>query len=297
MKFIHEPVQSRHFDSTNLNELMMFRKAFDFESLDVNSVQGELKEAFDEAEDKTPDNLLKIQVDFTFRMLPRFYKPDRAKGWNSVLRFEIDNLGAYTIIIDGRNARAEKGSAGSPTCTVKTDVTSLATQLALIRIEDVRLDDELSDADLEMVAGGKAGACGTEISAGTACGADYSGLGVAGGTACGGAACLAAGGVGAACGGDACGAAGGAIAGCVAAACGGAACGADIGGGSGCGAAACAAAVCGAAACLADACLGAACGAAVGIGACAGNVCVVDIRGLADEGPCAVNVCPGVPGI
>lgn len=297
MKFIHEPVQNRHFDASNLDDLMLFRKAFDFEALDVKEVQEQLKADFERAEDKSPDNLLKLQVDFTFRMVSKYYDPSRAKGWKATMLFKIDNIGDYTVVIDGQTAKVTKGTTPAPTCIVKTDVTSLATQLALIRIEDTREDDELSDADLEMVAGGKGGGCGAEASGASACGADYSGAGACGAAACGGAACGAAACGAAACGGDACGAAGCAGAACGGAACGGAACGGDACGGAACGGAGCAAAACGAAACGGDLCAAAACGAAVGNGVCAGNACGVDVQGAADVGPCAVNVCPGIPGI
>ncbi|PKK91089.1 MAG: hypothetical protein CVV64_04785 [Candidatus Wallbacteria bacterium HGW-Wallbacteria-1] len=297
MKFINQPMAQRHFDATNLEDLLLFRKAFDLESLDVKGIQAELKVHLDKVTDRSQENLIHAQTDFTFDILPRYYAPEKAKGWIANLLFKVEGVGDYTLKVDGHKATIEKGDQGVHTCTVKTDVTTLAMQLALVRIEDVKEDDELTDSDLEMVAGGKGGGCGAEASGASACGSDYSGAGACGAAACGGAACGAAACGAAACGGDACGAAGCAGAACGGAACGGAACGGDACGAAGCGGAACAAAACGGAACGGDACAAAACGAAIGCGVCAGNACGVDIQGGADVGPCAVNVCPGLPGI
>jgi hypothetical protein len=267
MKFISQPAQNQHFNSDNVEDLMMFRKAFDFENLDREKVQKDLKEAFEKVQDKTQENLIKVQTDFTFKTITSYYKPEAAPGWAARMIFHVDGVGDYSIIIKNDKAEYIKGLIDNPTCNVFTDVGTLATQLCIIRLEDVREDDELTDDDLEMVAGGKGGGCGAEASGPAVCGQDYTGVG-----------------------------------GCVAAACGGAACGGavcayDACGGAACGAAGCELAACGGAACPADACAGAACGVAVGVGGCLGNACGVDVQGAGDIGPCAVNVCPGVPGI
>lgn len=272
MKFINEPFSNQHFNSDNLEDLMMFRKVFDFEKLDREKVQKKLKKILDSNSDKSQEEKIKLQIDFTFKTIIKYFKPESAKGWKSKMVFHIDNVDTYAIEIkDGKAIFTNDTSF--PTCNIYTDIGSLTAQLCLIRLEDTRDDDELDDAELEMVAGGKGS---------SACGGDACGGAAGAGTACGGAACGGAAGAGTACGGQACGGAAGAST----------VCGEDA-----CGAAACAGDACGVAGCAAAACAGAACGAAYGSGACAANACAVDFGQGADVGPCAINICPGIPGI
>ena len=321
MKFINEPAAASdvHFDATNLEDLQTFRKAFYF---DVDKCVALRKKVHEELGGKVKElkdsenkfqEAAKFQTALSMKLLPDFFDPERGKGWNAVIHFKVDELGDYTLKIDGGKATSEEGAVGDPTCVVNTDMVSLGKQLTLIRMEDMveREEDELSDTDLETVAGGKGG-CGSESNAGAACGADYTGEGGCAGVACGaagcagamcaadacgGAACGAAGGIIGVCGAAGCVAAAGAATGCVADACGGAICGAAACGGAVCGGDACGAAACGLAGNVVGACVGDACGAALGAGVCAGNVCGADVLGGADVGPCAVNVIPACPGI
>jgi hypothetical protein len=285
------------FEATNTDDLLMFRKTFDFDPAIITEVRGRLSKQLKSGSPQSPDHKhdVKFQCDTTFRLLPEFFIPAKSHGWNAVLHFQIRNTGDYSLIIHNGTARSEAGLVGTATCTINCDVQQLAHQLAFIRFEDMSEDDELSDRELEMVAGGKGGACGAEVSDVSACGADYSGIAACGGAACGGAVCVAD-----ACGAAACGVAGGggALCGeaaCVAAACGGDASGLAAGGGTACGGAACGAAACGGDACGAAAGFLGGCGAAAcGAAACAIDLTVFDAC-AADA--CAIDVVPLIPGI
>ncbi len=240
----------------------------------------------------------KEKTDLYFKeILPKVFRADRAGGFIGSLYFVIEGAGDYTVDVRPSGVNVTEGKAAD--VTSQTTI-SMPTFQAILRwealedsgqIDETRIvtdeerSDELSDDQLEMVAGGKGrgggGGCGAEGSAGTGCGGEGCGADAGAGSGCGGAACVTAAGAGSACGADGCGAAAGVGTGCAAAACGGAAC---------------AAAACAADACGADACAGNACGAAASPGgACGGQACGADFAPGPDVGPCAVNVLPVVP--
>jgi hypothetical protein len=213
MKFISQPAKNQHFNCDNVEDLMMFRKAFDFEELDREKVQKDLKVVFENTLDKTEENLVKVQTDFTFKIITSYYKPESAPSWQAKITFHVENAGDYSIAIKEGRAVYINGSVDNATCNIYTDVGTLATQLCILRLEDVREDDELSDNDLEMVSGGKNNGCGTNSCSGAACpeaicaaavcGADACSLDFCSADACAGAACAVAIGLGA-CAGNAC---------------------------------------------------------------------------------------------
>ena len=281
----------------NLGDLQMFEKCFPANPevlVNVAKAQQEIEGGVVE----TPDDIEPdVKADLFFlKIVPLLFLPNVAGDWESTMLFKLgEEAGQYTIKVADGACTVSKGDSGNATTTVESDYDDFRMILRHVVLrdshlvspeqleewdEDVELDVELSDDQLEAVAGGKGGGCGAEASAATACGSDFCGAAAGTAGACGAAAC----------GGDA----------SVASACGAAACGAAVGALGVCGADACAAAAgvataCGAAAGV-GACAGDVCGAAVGAGVCAGNVCGIDVLGGADVGPCAINVIPLVPG-
>lgn len=284
----------------NLEDLQMIERCFPANpAVLVNVAKAEQEKETRVVED--PDDINpEVKADLFFlKVMPMLFLPNMAGDWESTVLFKLGEAGEYTVKVADGACRVVKGDAGDIDTTVESDYDDFRMILRHVVLrdshlvdeeqleewdEDVELDVELSDDQLEAVAGGKGGkkpsGCGAEAAAGTACGADFCGAAAGAGNACGGAACAADAAVGTACGAAACGAAVGA----------GGVCGADV-----CGAAAGVGTACGAAAGV-GACAGDVCGAAIGAGVCAGNVCGVDILGGADVGPCGINVIPLVPG-
>jgi hypothetical protein len=276
----------------HLEELRNFQRAFPFSPTVVIASFQELARRFPDAS-HPPSDQERIAFAFEY-LLPRIYSPKSVGDWEAVVHFTITDRDArFTVAVDGEKAEVSRGLNGTPTAEISMDYETYRAVLRFTAIEDSTMvsaeqladwetqeelaSQELGDDQLEAVAGGKG--CAAEASKATACGKDSGGASAAAGTACGAAACAAAVGVGTVCGA--------------------AACGADAGVGGACGAAACPGAAGAGSACGADAgvgaCAGNVCGAAVGAGVCAGNACGVDILVLADVGPCAINVIPGLP--
>lgn len=224
----------------------------------------------------------KEKSDIYFKeILPKVYRPSAVPGWTANLYFLIEGAGDYTVAASPTGVSVAEGEVGEPTS--KT-VISMPSFQALLRwealegasqLDDVRVvsdedqSDELTDDQLELVAGGKKkkkNSCSAEATQAAACASDQCAAAAGGGTACGGALCDADAGGGAACGGAVCGLA----------ACGGDACGAD--------------------ACGGDACAGNVCAVALGpVGGCAAQACAADFAPGPDFGPCALNIVPAVP--
>lgn len=280
-----------YMKTNDIPDLEMFEAAFPANPSVIMQVATSQREKGEAAGTivETPDDVTPEQKsDLMFlEMLPLCFNPEVAGDWETVMHWQIEGAANYTIKVENGACEISKGLIGEADCLVETTYEHFRTvvrhralqdstlvtdeQLEEWDNDDVSLDVELSDDQLEAIAGGKgssacgAAACGTDVGAGTACGA----------AACGGAL-----GVGTACGADA----------CTAAACAGAACGAAAGHYSACAAAGCGAAVGGPGACAGDAC-----GVAAGAGVCAGNACGIDILGGADIGPCGINIIPGIP--
>ncbi|MBF0310661.1 MAG: hypothetical protein HQL56_14150 [Magnetococcales bacterium] len=268
--------------TSKLEDLRYFERAFPLDPAKVVTLFKEMREI----SITRPEGLTaKEKVDFTFlKLLPMCYAPSQAPDWEAVLDFEVKEIGEYTIRVANDQVEVVPGLSDDPEATsVSMDYETYRAVLRFVALEDSQLlsqeqldswqsaeeamDVELSDDQLEAVAGGKS--CGNHHDKGKPKDKDKKSCGSQAGK-------------GQACGSDACGAAAGAGGAC---------------GGARCGVAACAGDACGANACGADACAGAACGVAGGSGACAGNACGVDLSSGVDCGPCGVNVIPVVPGI
>lgn len=283
--------------TSDLEDLRNFQRAFPFNPELVVEV---FKELVTESKKHTepPTDAQKVDIAFT-KLLPRCYSPQSVGDWTGVIRFTVTDVAAYTITVDGTKASVEAGTGPTPTTSIEMDYETYRAVLRFEVIEDSHLvsddvlldwesqeemaDVELSDDQLEAVAGGKGtsvDAVAKQVCAGDACGA-ASGVGTAcGAAACGADACAAAAGIGTACGAAACAGAAGI----------GTVCGVAAGAGS-----ACAGDACGAAASAGSACAGAACGAAAGAGVCAGNACGANLLAGCDFGPCAINIIPCCP--
>ena len=151
----------RHFEASNMEDLIMFRKAFYFSPDKIASLEKEVK---NKVSGESEENALKSKADLTFNVLPEFYDKDKVKDWNANLQFKIDNIGDYTLEVKDGKAVTKKGLHGTPTCVISADIFSLNQQLALLKMEASKSNDELSDVELEAVAGGK------RICGGEACG-------------------------------------------------------------------------------------------------------------------------------
>ena len=300
-------VVSGKIKTDSIDDLRRFERAFPFDPRAVIAVAQDVLERENVSGKVSPDKAQRLltpkeKSDIVFKeLLPRVYRPGAAPGWTSDLYFNIEGAGDYTVSVKPDGVRVAEGKVGDPDANVAMDAGTFAAVMRFEALDDSgQLDEvnvvddegrseELSDDQLELVAGGKgetAAACGAEACGGDACAGAACGAAAAGGGACAGAACATDVGGAGVCAGAACGAAAGGAGACAGDACGGAACGAAAGAGSGCGAAAC-----GAAACAGDFCGAAACPAA----ACAGAVCGADVAPGPDIGPCAINVIPLIP--
>ena len=332
MQYIDQPKMGRHailspqmavisgqIKTNSVDDLRQFERSFNFDPRVVVELSKDVFSRTDlgEKEDGTVDPEQaghifspKEKTDIFFKeLIPRIYDANRAPGWTANLYFDIEGAGDYTVSVQAGGVRIADGKEGEPDANISMDVETFSSVMRFEVLDDanqmkdlVVVDDEsrsleLSDDQLELVAGGKGGgSCGAEASGASACGSDHCGAAASGATAAGASACGVAVGAAGVCGGDACGAAAG-----VATACGGAACAAAAGAGTACGGdgcvaaagagSACGAAVCGAAACAGDACGVATCTAA----ACAAAACGADVAPGPDFGPCAINVIPCCP--
>jgi NAD(P)-dependent dehydrogenase (short-subunit alcohol dehydrogenase family)/acyl dehydratase len=61
-----------------------------------------------------------------FRVMPKVFRPDRAKGWNAVLQFDIQGGTPWTITIQDGVCTTQEGKHGEPTCVVTVDEATYA---------------------------------------------------------------------------------------------------------------------------------------------------------------------------
>lgn len=280
-------VLSGKIKTDSVDELRQFERAFPLDPRIIVEVSKSVMNRNNVTGAISPEEARKLlepkeKTDIIFKeVFPKTYQPSNAPGWNSTLYFNIAGAGDYTVKVENGQVQVSDGKVGTPDGSLSTDA---STFFAMMRFEalndasqlkdvtvvyDEEASEELSDEQLELVAGGKgcgAEACGSEANAGTLCGAD-AGKNVAE--------------VGSICGADAGSTSAGA---------------GQISGAGACHGELNAGSICGADACFADICAGNLCGADAGImAACAGNVCGADIAPGPDYGPCLANVVPGVP--
>ncbi|MDF1662935.1 MAG: MaoC/PaaZ C-terminal domain-containing protein, partial [Planctomycetota bacterium] len=54
-----------------------------------------------------------------FALMPEVFVPERAKGWNANIQFNIDGASDWSLIVDNGTCKSVKGLEGTATCTVK----------------------------------------------------------------------------------------------------------------------------------------------------------------------------------
>ncbi len=209
--------------TSDLEDLRNFQRAFPFNPERVVEV---FKELVTESKKYTgpPTDAQKVDIAFT-KLLPRCYSPQSVGDWTGVIRFTVTDMAAYTITVDGTKASVEAGTGPTPTSSIEMDYETYRSVMRFEVLEDSHLvsddvlldwesqeemaDVELSDDQLEAVAGGKGEppppvqACAADACGAAACGADACAAAACGAAACGAAACAAAACPAAACGIDA----------------------------------------------------------------------------------------------
>jgi hypothetical protein len=193
MDFVNQPDSGVGFDMSNREDLQNFQRAFDFSPEKLKKIQ---EKAIAESADKLKqgDTLtIKNMSDAFFEYLPELMDLDKAKDWTANIHCKITNAGNYTMRIGGGKVTTQEGLVGEPTGTLMADFVTLGRMLN--QLHDRVEEGELSDLELESVAGGKGaaavakGACGSDICGGVACGAAGCGSVTCGAAACGAAAC------------------------------------------------------------------------------------------------------------
>ncbi len=128
--------------------------------------------------------------------VPEFVNTEKAKDLDINMHFKIGGqeevMGSYTLTVKDGKASFSEGLHGEATSTTAMDSETFLSTLVYGRKEDAG-ELELSDADLEGIAGGKGG-CGAAASGPSACAAQgcvaaATGVGACGGDICGYAAC------------------------------------------------------------------------------------------------------------
>src|SRR5690606_4808822 len=60
-------------------------------------------------------------IEQAFRRLPEVFVPERAKGWNAAIVFDIQGAKPWSVIVKDGVCRTEPGKQADPTCTVTVD--------------------------------------------------------------------------------------------------------------------------------------------------------------------------------
>ena len=198
-----DSAQNGRMNTTNWEALYQLRDSMTFSEEAAAEINAQAKS--DVGDGQITWNQL---CDTVAKYFPRFIDPEKAAGWNAVLHFIIGSeKWEYTLKIEDGKSTFESGLSGDPTAVTAMDAeTFISTVMYTKKYSDGSL--ELTDDELEGVAGGKgASACGSDhagasASGAGACGGAVTGAGACGAQACGGAVTGAG-----ACGADACGAA------------------------------------------------------------------------------------------
>ena len=138
----------------NIQDLMQLEQAFRLTEERVLRVRGKMEQDLEGLEGPATVD----ELDALFRHYPEFMVEGSAPGWSAVFHFKIAEVGAWTLSVRGGVATTAKGLEGEPTCVVETDAELLVALLLHEQkqtAETEEEDEELSDAQLETVAGGK----------------------------------------------------------------------------------------------------------------------------------------------
>ena len=194
---------SGQLKTSNLDNLRRFETTFPLvPQVILDTAQSKRQEYIDRG--SLPTNEEKMDLLF-LEVMPKIFQKRYVQDWDATFHFDIANAGQYTVkIIKGGGVETCKGFEGEATTTVNVDVEIWRKIMRFEMLEDSHvftndlleswqdeesIDTELSDDQLEAIAGGKGGACGAEATAVTACGSDACGAAAGVLTACGAAAC------------------------------------------------------------------------------------------------------------
>lgn len=157
MKFIDQPRECAIMELkvTNMDDLIWFHKAFSFSKSKLEQLRAEVPPR-DAPVDKA--GWMMFHLSSSMLNLPRFFDPLKGSGWKGTLHFKTDEGGEYTLRISEGMAEAAEGLSGSPTCEISASAWAILSLLQGLRTGDMAENNgELSDDELESVAGGKGG--------------------------------------------------------------------------------------------------------------------------------------------
>ena len=246
MQFIDAPenpvnaIREGRLQVTNLDDFRRIEESIQISPERVEEINKRGEELYGEAGGQVKTKNL---LDFYMQALRDLMTSPPAE-WSAIffiILFNPDDkiLYYYSLSVANGEVVVDSGlkEGIQPTCEMKTDVASFINLLRYMKSKALgEISDELSDEELEAVAGGKgSNVCGAEGCGGDACTTDVCGAEGCGADASG-----------------SCSTEGGGV--CGADGCGGAACGGDSCAAAVCGAEACGYAICSAEACAADVC-------------------------------------------
>ncbi|MEZ6183552.1 MAG: SCP2 sterol-binding domain-containing protein [Planctomycetota bacterium] len=104
--------------ASNLGDMMKFGSAFDMKKAKQLAEQHQAAPAAVAA----PQPLGPAQViGAAFRLMPQVFVPERAKGWNAVIHFDITDGTPYTVSVQDGACSTQEGKHGDATCVVTVD--------------------------------------------------------------------------------------------------------------------------------------------------------------------------------
>ncbi|PKK89091.1 MAG: hypothetical protein CVV64_15805 [Candidatus Wallbacteria bacterium HGW-Wallbacteria-1] len=166
------------FKASNPDDLFMFRRCFSFTPEMLQWAREKILSEQEERTDLTEHQLEKNRCTLTFKYLPSFLNPAMAHHWCGTFHFIITDLCEFTLTVENGKAVTRKGLAGRASCVIKADMSGLCAQIHALVTQSAdshnadshnagseyysgrgsgveTAEGELTDSDLEMVAGGK----------------------------------------------------------------------------------------------------------------------------------------------
>jgi NAD(P)-dependent dehydrogenase (short-subunit alcohol dehydrogenase family)/acyl dehydratase/putative sterol carrier protein len=112
--------------ATNLGDIMKFATSFD-----MKKAKAFVKEAMAKAAAPAPAPAPAASgpgavIDKAFQLLPEVFLPERAKGWNAAIHFDIGGADPWTVLVQDGTCRTVRGKEGDSTCVVTVDAETYA---------------------------------------------------------------------------------------------------------------------------------------------------------------------------
>ena len=177
MEFLNNPmtpvqaVQSGRLLTDNWDELLQFSETLDYDEDKVARINAEGKTKMEADGKVTWAEIVRTAASY----VPEFVNAEKAKDLDINMHFKIGGqeevMESYTLTVKDGKASFSEGLHGEATSTTAMDSETFLSTLVYGRKEDAG-ELELSDADLEGIAGGKGGSCGAATSSGAICGAE-----------------------------------------------------------------------------------------------------------------------------